>query len=225
MIKCVIFDLDNTLIDFMTMKKVSCDAAITAMIGAGLNMDKEKATKIVFELYDKHGMEDKLVFQRFLKKVAKKIDYEILASGIVAYRRVRTGFLEPYPNVAEVLFELRQRGIKLAIVSDAPRLKAWIRLVAMKINHLFDVVVTFDDTKEFKPSNKPFLFAFKTLKVKPHECLMVGDRVERDIEGARKLGIITCFARYGNPRFKKKKSNADYEINSIKELLEIVEGY
>ena len=225
MIKCVIFDLDNTLIDFMTMKKLSCDAAITAMIGCGLNMNKEKATRIVFELYNKHGMEDKLVFQRFLKKVAKKIDYEILASGIVAYRRVRTGYLEPYPNVSEVLFELKQRGIKLAIVSDAPRLKAWIRLVAMKINHLFDVVVTFDDTKEFKPSNKPFLFAFKKLKVKPHECLMVGDRPERDIEGAKKIGMSTCFAKYGNLKFKKKDSMADYEINSIKELLDIVEGY
>ena len=225
MIKCVIFDLDNTLIDFMTMKKASCDAAIAAMIGAGLEMDKEKATKILFDLYDKHGMEYKLIFQKFLKKVSKKIDYEILAQGIVAYRRVRAGFLEPYPNVAEVLFELKQRGVKLAIVSDAPRLKAWIRLVAMKINHLFDAVVTFDDTREFKPSNKPFMFAFKKLKVKPHECLMVGDRPERDIEGAKKLGMSTCFAKYGNPKFKKKDSHADYEINSIKELLDIVEGY
>ena len=123
--------------------------------------------------------------------------------------------------MSKVLFELKRRGIKLAIVSDAPRLKAWIRLVSMKINHLFDVVVTFDDTKEMKPGTKPFLVAFRKLKLKPHECLMVGDRPERDIEGARKLGMSTCFARYGNP--KGKSPGADYEINDIKELLEIVE--
>ena len=41
MIKSVIFDLDNTLIDFMRMKKISSDAAISAMIDAGLNDDKE----------------------------------------------------------------------------------------------------------------------------------------------------------------------------------------
>ena len=221
MIKAVIFDLDNTLIDFMTMKKISCDAAISAMIGAGLNVDKEKATKELFKLYDKYGLEKKTIFQKFLKKVAKKIDYEVLASGIVAYRRVRTGFLEPYPHVVDVLFELKRRGIKLAIVSDAPRLKAWIRLVSMKINHLFDAVVTFDDTKEMKPSTMPFKFAFRKLKVKPQECLMVGDRPERDIKGAKKLGMMTCFAKYGNP--KAKASEADYEINDIKELLEIVE--
>src|SRR3989338_9290266 len=114
MIKAVIFDLDNTLIDFLRMKKLSCDAAVSAMIGAGLNVDKEKAMKEVFELYSQHGMEDKLVFQRLLEKLTGDIDYEILASGIVAYRRVRSGFLEPYPNVIRVLTELRKRGIKLA---------------------------------------------------------------------------------------------------------------
>jgi len=221
MIKAVIFDLDNTLIDFMTMKKLSCDAAISAMIDAGLNVKKEKAIKELFSLYDKYGLEEKTIFQKFLKKLTRKVDYEILASGIVAYRRVRTGFLEPYPHVGEVLFELKRRGIKLAIVSDAPRLKAWIRLVSMKINRLFDVVVTFDDTNEFKPSAKPFGVALKKLKLKPSECLVVGDRPERDIKGAKKLGMLTCFAKYGNP--KGKGSKADYEINDIKELLEIVE--
>lgn len=221
MLKAVIFDLDNTLIDFMTMKRLSCDAAISAMIGAGLDVKKEKAVKELFVLYDKYGLEEKTIFQKFLKRVAKKIDYEILASGIVAYRRVRAGFLEPYPHVSDVLFELKRRGIKLAIVSDAPRLKAWIRLVSMKINRLFDVVVTFEDTKEFKPSNKPFLVAFKKLRLKPHECLMVGDRPERDIKGAKKLGMLTCFAKYGNP--KAKSPSADYEINDINELLEILE--
>ena len=221
MIKAIIFDLDNTLIDFMTMKKMSCDAAMTAMIGSGLNVDKSKGMDALFDLYGKYGMEEKTIFQKFLKKTAKKIDYEILASGIVAYRRVRSGFLEPYPHVSRVLFELKKRGIKLAIVSDAPRLKAWIRLVAMKINHLFDVVVTFDDTKKFKPSTEPFKVAFKKLNVKPHECLMVGDRPERDIKGAKSLGMATCFAKYGNP--SASGSGADYEINDIKELLEIVE--
>ena len=221
MIKAVIFDLDNTLIDFMRMKNISCDSAISSMIDAGLNVSKEKATKELFALYDKYGLEEKTIFQKFLKKLTKKVDYEILASGIVAYRRVRTGFLEPYPHVSEVLFELKRRGIKLAIVSDAPRLKAWIRLVSMKINHLFDVVVTFEDTKEFKPSIKPFQVGFKKLGLKSHECLMVGDRPERDIKGAKKLGMLTCFAKYGNP--KGKSLGADYEINDIKELIEIVE--
>ena len=221
MIKSVIFDLDNTLIDFLRMKKLSCDAAISAMIGAGLKVDKEKAMKELFELYGQYGMEDKLVFQRLLEKLTGEINYEILASGIVAYRRVRSSFLEPYPNVGRVLYELKRKGTRLAIISDAPRLKAWIRLVSMKINHYFDLVVTFDDTKEFKPSNKPFMVVFDKLGLKPGECLMVGDWPERDIKGAKQMGMLTCFAKYGNP--EASAPDADYEVNDIKELMEIVE--
>ena len=68
MIKEIIFDLDNTLIDFLKMKKHSCEAAISAMIDAGLKVKKEKALKLLFELYDKHGLENPRIFQKFLKK-------------------------------------------------------------------------------------------------------------------------------------------------------------
>ena len=50
---------------------------------------------------------------------------------------------------------------------------------------------------------------------------MVGDWPERDIKGAKALGMVTCFAKYGNP--EATAPDADYEINDIKELLEIVE--
>jgi len=69
MIKAVLFDLDNTLIDFLKMKKHSCSAAIDAMIGAGLNVGHDKAINMLFELYGRHGMEEKTIFQKFLKKL------------------------------------------------------------------------------------------------------------------------------------------------------------
>ena len=219
MIKAIIFDLDNTLIDFMSMKKASCDAAISAMIGSGLNVEREKALKILFDLYGKYGLEEKTIFQKFLKKVAGKIDYKILANGIVAYRRVRAGFLEPYPGVDYVLLKLKSKGVKLGILTDAPKLKAWIRLASIKLSNFFDVVVAFEDTKEMKPSQQPFKIMLNKLNVKPEECLMVGDRPERDIKGAKKLGIKTCFAKYGNP---KGTAKADYIINDIRGLLEII---
>jgi len=220
MIKAVIFDLDNTLIDFLKMKKHSCEAAISAMIDAGLKVNKEKALKLLFELYDKHGLENPRIFQKFLKNILGKIDYRILANGIVAYRRVRSGFLEAYPHTSYVLLKLKSKGKKIAVVSDAPKLKAWIRLASMKIGDFFDVVVAFEDTKQLKPSTLPFDAALKKLGVKANECLMIGDLPERDIKGAKKLGMKTCFARYGNPKIRK--TDADYEINDISELLAII---
>ena len=221
MIKAVLFDLDNTLIDFLKMKKHSCSAAIDAMIGSGLNVEHDKALKMLFGLYDKYGLEEKTIFQKFLTKLTGKVDYKILASAIVAYRRVRTGFLEAYPNVDYVLLKLKAKSIKLGIVTDAPKLKAWIRLASIKLSNYFDAVVTYEDTKQFKPSKMPFRAALSKLKVKAEECLMVGDWPERDIKGAKAIGMKTCFARYGNP--KARKPYADYEIDNIKAILYIVE--
>ena len=51
MIKAILFDLDNTLIDFMRMKEKSCESAIDAMILAGLKTNKKKATEELFKLY------------------------------------------------------------------------------------------------------------------------------------------------------------------------------
>ena len=218
MIKAILFDLDNTLIDYLKMKNHSCSAAIDAMIGAGLDVEHKKATKMLFELYGKYGLEEKTIFQKFLKKLTGKINYRVLANGIVAYRRVRT--LEAYPNVDYVLSKLKRKNIKLGIVTDAPRLKAWIRLAVIKLSNYFDVVVTFEDTKQLKPSKLPFKAALRKLKLKPEECLMVGDWPERDIKGANAIGMRTCFARYGNPKIKK--TDADYEISDIKMLIEIV---
>jgi len=220
MIKAILFDLDNTLIDFMQMKRNSCEAAMSAMIDAGLKIKKQKALKKLFKLYDKYGLEDDLIFQKFLKEATGKVDYRILANGIVAYRNVRSSYLQPYPHTDYVLIKLKSKGIKLGIVTDAPRLKAWIRLMSMKIGNFFDVVVAYEDTGKLKPHNLPFKAAINKLKLKPQECLMVGDMPHRDIEGAKKLGIKTCFAKYGNK--KVKKSKADYEIDDVKELLKIV---
>ena len=42
MIKAVIFDLDNTLLDFMSMKNFSIKSGIKAMIESGLNIDPDR---------------------------------------------------------------------------------------------------------------------------------------------------------------------------------------
>ena len=95
-----------------------------------------------------------------------------------------------------------------------------MRLNSAGIDDLFDVVVTHDDTGKNKPSKEPFLKACKDLDVKPEECLMVGDWPERDIQGAKDVGMKTCWAKYGkNPQ---QKHEADYIINSIKQIIEVL---
>ena len=61
----------------------------------------------------------------------------------------------------------------------------------------------------------------KRLEVKPEEALMVGDWAERDIVGAKNVGMKTAFAKYGDT-FNTKKHNADFELNDINELIDII---
>lgn len=230
MIKAILFDLDNTLTDFMTLKQKSCEAAIDAMIAEGLDMKREEALRILFDLYKAYGIEYQMIFQKFLKKAKGKVDFRILAHGVIAYRKVREFYLTPYPGTLQTLVNLKKK-YKLAIVSDAPRIEAWMRLDAMKLDSFFDVVITSGDVRKQKTTSVPFKAALKSLKVKPEEALMVGDRIERDIKMPKSLGIKTCYARYGNVYLaggtKKKplpkgKSGADYEIDDIKELVKII---
>jgi HAD superfamily hydrolase (TIGR02253 family) len=222
MIKAVIFDLDNTLVDFMGMKRQAVTAAVHSMIDAGLKLTPEQVQERIDAIYKERGIEFQNVFDQLLYDIFQKVDYKILSAGVIAYRRAREAALVPYPHVTMTLIGLVKRGIRLAVVSDAPSREAWLRLSYLNFHHLFDHVVTFEDTGERKPSPTPFRRALKLLNVQPSEAIMVGDWPERDVVGAAKVGIMTVFARYGDT-FGTVESNAKYDITDISELLEIID--
>ena len=83
MIKAIIFDLDNTLLDFIKMKQFAVKAAITAMNEAGLHVDEDKAYQDIFDLYMEKGWENQLVFDDYLNQTTGEVSHKILAAGIV----------------------------------------------------------------------------------------------------------------------------------------------
>lgn len=222
MIRAVIFDLDNTLVDFMAMKRQAVDAAIHAMIDAGLDLPVEEVRSRIEAIYKERGIEFQSVFDQLLYDYFNKVNYKILSAGIIAYRRAREAALVPYPHVYMTLMELLKRGLRLAVVSDAPAREAWLRLCYLNFHHIFHVVVTFEDTGQRKPQPGPFKKALEMLGVDPAEALMVGDWAERDMVGAANIGMKTVFARYGDT-FGTVETHADYEIGDIKDLVPIVE--
>lgn len=221
MIRAVVFDLDNTLVDFMAMKRLSIEAAINAMIDAGLKLTREEIQARIDAIYKEKGIEFQNVFDQLLYDEFQKVDYKILSAGVIAYRRAREAALVPYPHVYKTLVELVKMGMKLGVVSDAPAREAWLRLTYLNLHHIFDHIVTFEDTGKRKPDSAPFKKILSLLRVKANESLMVGDWAERDVVGAAKVGMKTVFARYGDT-FDTKETNADYEVNDVWELIAII---
>ena len=129
-----------------------------------------------------------------------------------------------YPNVYKTLVSLVKSGIKLGVVSDAPSREAWMRIYYLNLYHFFDAVVTYDDTGERKPSSKPFKMALDLLKLNPSETIMIGDWPDRDVVGAKQIGMKTAFARYGDT-FETKNSGADWDLNNIYQLVRIINDY
>ena len=223
-IKGVVFDLDNTLLDFMQMKEFAVKAAVKGMIEAGLLVDEDQSYKEIIAIYEEFGWENQQVFDVFIEKQVGYVEHKFLAAGIVAYRRAREANLMAYPNVNKTLMALTKAGIKLGVVSDAPSREAWLRIYYLNLYHFFDVVITFDDSGERKPSAVPFKMSLEALQLEPKETIMVGDWPERDVVGAQQIGMKTAFARYGDT-FGTVNSGADWDLVDIYQLVMIINDY
>ena len=108
MIKAVIFDLDNTLLDFMRMKTMSIDAALNGMIEAGMDIQRSTARKRIFEIYEEKGWEYQEVLDDFIKEETGILDYKILAGGIVAYKKakdLKPDYARTYNNIGTIYKE------------------------------------------------------------------------------------------------------------------------
>ena len=228
-IDAVIFDLDNTLTDFMGAKERSIRAAAEAMVDAGLDMPADEATASIFAIYKDRGIEHQRVFNLFLEQAMGRVEDRILAAAVVAYRRARDGSLVLYPHAKLVLNRLLKDGFKLAVVSDAPRFEAWVRLVYLGLQHTFDLVLTFDDTGFRKPAPEPFRMALEKMDVAPGRAVVIGDWKERDIVGGRAAGLHTVYARYGDQysqyadKLPDDETEPDFVVDDLLQLLDVLQ--
>lgn len=228
-IRALLFDLDNTLIDFMRMKLMASDAAARAMIRAGADFpfDLQDAGGFLYDHY-RTDIEGDDVFAKFVAQhdQGNPARHErIVAAAVNAYLRVKVNHLDPYPTVRPTLIELTRRGFKLAVLTDAPRFKAYQRLDAAGLMDFFPVIITSTDTGVEKPSAAAFQAATTALDVDAADTLMVGDWPERDMDGGKAAGLQTAWAAYGRPEIRDKPTAADHSLQRFSDLLRVTALY
>jgi len=197
--KGVIFDLDNTLINFWEFKQKSVLAASKQIVDFNLEKDINKVFDEIFSIYYSKGTDYQYAISDYLKKFdlePKKFN-QILQQATAAYKSTKISNLAPYPGVIDMLNSLKSSSFLLGILTDANFIQAKNRLEHCKLDKYFDSIVSFDDTSLFKPAKEPFLKILKKLNLKAEEVAMVGDNLSRDIKGAKNLKIITFFAKWG----------------------------
>ena len=91
-----------------------------------------------------------------------------------------------FPEVERLFDVLRERGTKIAVLSDFP--------VATKLERLelrVDIVVTAEDPEvdRLKPHAAGLQYLLKRTGIPPQRCLLIGDRDDRDGECARRLEV------------------------------------
>jgi putative hydrolase of the HAD superfamily len=221
MLSAILFDLDNTLINFLNFKVETAKAAAKAMVAHGLPLTEIEAYGRIFSVYDEKGIEYQKTFHDVVEPFGLDVNKaeRIQQAGILAYLHKKFEVLRPYPLVRPTLAQLKK--YKLGVVTDAPRNKAWQRLVLTGLEDEFDIVVTKEDALAEKPHPSPFNLALQKLEVAPSACLFVGDNPDRDIKGARDVGMRTCLAKYGLWN-KKGQTKADFEIERFEDLLKVI---
>lgn len=219
-IKVVIFDMDNTLFDFVSAKLAACSGVCT-ILGRGDGNE-------LFRYFcrENAGFENTDNIRDYM------MDLSCFHEGLFLeccriYNEEKIRLITPYPGTRDTLMIIRDHGLLTALVTDAHSRDARLRLEKTGLSGLFDTVVAYDHTMKKKPGLTPFLHALSILNATPGQAMILGDSPRRDIAPGRELGMMTVYARYGD-RFAKKgyRGGADFCIDDIRELPGlIIPGY
>jgi HAD superfamily hydrolase (TIGR01509 family) len=98
-----------------------------------------------------------------------------LADAKEASFRERARELEPLPGLLDFMEEAKNRGLSLALVTNAPEENVEAILLALELGEFFDEVVLSDEVGPVKPDPAPYRAALDKLGVAPEEALAFED--------------------------------------------------
>jgi len=213
MLSAAIFDLDGVLADSETWW-TRIDAKL--LTEYGVTYDGEHHQNVV-------GVSYRLAVEFYKKAFGLSVPTEE-----VMRRRgeIATEFfanrIDLFPNVKEVLEELRQMKLHLAVATSSLSASARPLLHRHQLTKFFEVIVTGEEVEHGKPAPDIYLCAAERLGICVNACLVVEDALPGVAAAkAAKMRVAAIpDRRFVDPRQYEKK--ADYVLGSLKELPELV---
>jgi len=217
-IKAVLFDLGGTLVKTAEIPEIFRRILKTFGVEVAYEdiSDAHEATKQELDVAAgqiQFGME---FWNKYNSRVLKRLGIRHVAEELakdVTRLWWDNASLQFYPDVLDTITWLKNRNIKVGVITNA--LKEDYEQILQRLNaaHLFDVVVGTDACKQAKPDRQIFAYALKKLDVKPEEALFVGNKLETDYMGAIRAGLKPLLI----DRDKKGRDEAE-TITSLEEL-------
>ena len=134
-----------------------------------------------------------------------------------AFQEERRARMVAFSDAAPVLAKLRDDGYKLGLVTNGAPLVQREKLEASGLTWYFDHVVVSGDVGVGKPDVRVFVSALHGLKAVASQAVMVGNRLERDVQGAKNAGIRSVLIRRSGLSSGSGPS-PEFEISSLEEL-------
>ena len=223
MISYIFFDIDDCLFPSTEFSNLARKNAVRAMIRLGLQHDEETVYKLLLKIIEEKGSNFPNHFDLLLKRLKVNNPGKYIAAAVAAYHDTKASIL-PYPEVPDVILSLRENGAKIFVASDGIEIKQWDKLIRMGIGIFFDGVFVSENLKVSKDKSDFYRKILKQVKAKPEECLMVGDRENRDILPAKKIGMKTFRVLRGKYAENPKKTAADYSGKDLRKIVKMVKN-
>lgn len=223
-IKAVLFDVDNTLIDF---NKSSFIAVKSAFAQFNLPFD-ERTFKVFIEsndylwsMIEKGQLTREQMFKLRFKRVLEKLSLSGDVDGLeLAFRKALYDVAVPIDGAREILEYLSEK-YTLYTASNAIYVQHIHRLDLAGLKGYFTDFFTSEKFGYQKPSKQFFDCCFSSMKFSPVQTVMIGDSLCADIGGGKDYGLKTIWFNYAKKEFADN-IKADFIVDKLCQIRKIL---